>query len=78
MTALDIDPISNTPSANLTSVPLIRGDPSRRSVAIVRCLRDTMSARTRDANSGSDAWNSAQLATAMKIIRKNLMTKLGR
>src|SRR5712691_11951067 len=48
------------PFAISTSMPLIRGEPSRRSVAIVRCLRVDMSSRTRDANSGSAASNSAQ------------------
>src|SRR5438445_7888398 len=45
----------------------MRGDPSRRSVAIVRCLRELSSLRTRAANSGSAAANSAHDATRQKL-----------
>jgi hypothetical protein len=62
-TARGIDPIRSWPSANSTSVPLIRGEPSRRSVAIVRCLREDIDDRTRAAKSGAAASNSDQLAT---------------
>src|SRR4030081_1404987 len=57
LTAPGIDPIHTCPSENSTSVPLIRGEPSLRSVASVRCLRDAIKARTRDAKSGSAASN---------------------
>src|ERR1700726_2753935 len=67
LTAPGIDPIRNWPSTNSTSVPLIRGEPLRRSVAIVRCLRDDMSERTRAANSGSAAANSDHVAILILI-----------
>src|SRR5437879_8736531 len=58
-TARGIEPMRSSPSANSTSVPLIRGEPSRRSVPMVRCLREVISVRTRRANSGSALLNSA-------------------
>src|SRR5438270_2031863 len=70
LTAPRIDPIRNCPSTNSTSVPLIRGEPSRRRVAMVRCLRETIRARTRGANSGSAASNSAHDATEDQVIDK--------
>src|SRR5713101_15925 len=68
LTARGIDPICSCPSANSTSVPLIRGEPSWRRVAMVRCLRDAISERTRDANWGAAASNSAQLATPIMMV----------
>ena len=63
------------PLANSTSVPLIRGEPSRRSVAMVRCLRDFINDRTRAANSGAAASNSVQLATPITIPPDNVCGK---
>src|SRR5216684_3934747 len=68
LTARGIDPICSCPSANSTSVPLMRGEPSWRRVAMVRCLRDAISERTRDANWGAAASNSAQLATPIMMV----------
>ena len=62
LTARDIDPMNRSPSANSTSVPLIRGDPSRRSVAIVLCVKPSNSDRARAASSGSCASTSLHLA----------------
>ena len=52
MTAPGIEPMRSAPSANSISMPLMRGEPSRRREAMVRCLRDARSARMRAANSG--------------------------
>jgi len=48
-------------SSNSTSVPLIRGDPSLRSVAIVACLRISNRAWTVAANSGASSRTCCQL-----------------
>src|SRR5258707_11193330 len=42
----------------------MRGAPPARRVAIVRCFRESSKPRTRAANSGASASNSAQDATA--------------
>src|SRR5438093_7630706 len=68
LTARGIDPICSSSSENCTSVPLIRGDPSLRSVAIVRCLREDISLRTRLAKSGCAVSNSAH--EAMPLSRR--------
>jgi len=57
-----IIPTKSSPSANSTSMPLIRGDPSFRSVASVLCLRMSKRCCTRLARAGSAEANSAQLA----------------
>jgi hypothetical protein len=49
-------------SSNCISMPLMRGDPSRRIVAIVLCLRASNSARTRAANSGASFRTSLHVA----------------
>ena len=64
LTELGIEPIRSSPPSIVTSVPLIRGEPSLRMVAIVRCLRAVKRARERAAKSGSVASNSAHEATA--------------
>jgi hypothetical protein len=51
-----------SPPENSTSVPLIRGDPSRRSVAIVLCVKPSNSDRARAVSSGASASTSPQLA----------------
>src|SRR4051794_35346521 len=50
-------------SSNTTSVPLIRGDPSRRREAIVACLPTAKQRRTSSARSGAAAATSLQEAT---------------
>src|SRR5206468_5487413 len=67
-TARGIDPIRSSSPANCTSVPLIRGDPSRRRVAMVRCLRVDNNRRTRAANFGSAASNSAHDAKCQQVM----------
>src|SRR5262245_52532888 len=47
------------PPSKLSSMPLIRGEPSERTVAIVLCLRAPNSPRTRCANSGASRATSA-------------------
>src|SRR2546425_932008 len=76
-TAPGIDPMVSLPPANWTSVPLILGDPSRRRVAIVRCLRERISLRTRDANSGCCASKSAQPAIRKETTLEAPMAELG-
>jgi hypothetical protein len=53
LTARDIEPIHASPSENSTSMPLIRGDPSRRSVAIVLCVKASKNDRASAASSGA-------------------------
>ena len=56
-----IEPISSSPSSNLVSMPEIRGEPSRRIVAMVLWVCASRRSRTRAASSGAAASNSDQL-----------------
>ena len=51
-----------SPATKSISMPLIRGDPSRRRVARYLCLRASKAARTRAAKSGSCDTTSAKVA----------------
>lgn len=53
-------PIHSSPPDHSTSVPLIRGDPSVRSVAKVQCLRTPKQPRTAAASPGAAALTSDQ------------------
>jgi hypothetical protein len=55
------------PSENWISVPLMRGDPSRRRVASVLCLKASNISRARAASSGTSASTSLQLGIAEGI-----------
>ena len=55
-------PSHSSPSVKLASIPLIRGDPSRRSVASSLCLWASKVARALAASSGAAASISLQLA----------------
>src|SRR5512132_3866047 len=57
-----IMPSHSWPSAKVVSIPLIRGDPSRRRVASSLCLWASKTAVTRPASSGAATSNSFQLA----------------
>lgn len=59
-----IEPNVSSPPANSASIPLIRGDPSTRTVAIVLCWCASNRRRTRAANSGSADSIPLQEATA--------------
>jgi hypothetical protein len=63
LTARHIEPIHASPSANSTSVPLMRGPPSRRRVASVLWVKASKNERARAASSGACASTSLQLAT---------------
>ena len=52
------------------SMPLMRGEPSRRSVAIVRCLFASNSSRASFASSGAASTTSVQLAIAGSMALK--------
>ncbi len=58
-------PKVTSPSANSHSLPLIRGDPSARSVAMVLCLPVPNTARTFAANSGASFSISCQVAIVL-------------
>src|SRR4029450_13460053 len=57
-----IMPSHSSPSAKVASIPLIRGDPSRRRVASSLCLWASKAARAQPASSGAAASISFQLA----------------
>jgi hypothetical protein len=63
LTAFHMLPNHISPSTNSTSVPLIRGDPSRRRVAIVLCLKASKISRARAASAGASASTCFQVAT---------------
>jgi hypothetical protein len=54
---------------NSTSVPLIRGDPSARSVAMVACFARPNASRTRAESSGASCSISRHLAMAHRVPR---------
>src|SRR5262245_5853037 len=64
LTPCHIEPISSSPSSNLLSMPEMRGEPSRRTVAIVLCVCASRRSRTRAASSGAATSNSDQLGMA--------------
>jgi hypothetical protein len=53
----------SAPSLKSASMPLIQGEPSRRTVATVLCLFASKIERARAASSGASASSSRQLAT---------------
>jgi hypothetical protein len=55
-------PKVNSPSSNAASFALMRGEPSRRSVAIVLLVPASKSAFTRAAKAGASCSISCQLA----------------
>ena len=55
-------PSHSWPSAKVASIPLTRGEPSRRRVARTLCLWASKAALARPASSGAAASISAQLA----------------
>ena len=59
--ACHIEPISSSPSSNRVSMPEMRGEPSRRTVAMVLWVCASRRSRTRAASSGAAASNSDQL-----------------
>ena len=64
--AFDIDPIHRSPSSKTASVPEIRGEPSRRSVAIVLWPCASSRSRTRAASSGASPSNFAQVGMSRR------------
>src|SRR4051794_4430928 len=64
LTACHIDPSHASPSANSTSVPLMRGEPSRRSVASVLWVKASKNVRASALSSGACPSTSRQLGTA--------------
>ena len=62
LTARHMLPKPELPVGEVISMPLIRGEPSRRSVASVLCLLASKSSRARAASSGASASISCQLA----------------
>ena len=61
LTAFHMLPNQISPSAKMISLPLMRGDPSRRRVASVLCLLASNSRRARAASSGASASTWCQL-----------------
>src|SRR6201992_591492 len=64
-----IEPNQRSRSMNFASMPLIRGEPSARSVASVLCTWASSNPRARRARSGATLSISAQLATAPTLHR---------
>ena len=62
-----IMPSHSSPSVKLASIPLIRGEPSRRRVARTLCLWASKAALALAASSGADASISPQLAMRMSL-----------
>ena len=60
---LGIEPNASSPSMKRASIPLMRGEPSERTVAIVLCTRWSISPLASAANSGSVASICDQEAT---------------
>ncbi len=62
-------PSHSSPSVTVASMPLIRGEPSRRRVARTLCLWASKAALARPASSGAAASISLQLAMARVYAR---------
>jgi hypothetical protein len=63
-----IIPSHSSPSVKVASIPLRRGDPSRRRVASTLCLWASRVFRARAASSGAAASTSLQLAMPPSLL----------